>query len=262
MKCVRFIADIMAVAQVEDVGNRAARRRYVNERMANMEAPVFPLIVGLFAGPETIGDELLDPGLLDDIRGLTVGRHDLNAQSAAESAIPLRRYPVRSERHTCGCHIASARRIGMSSHANARDEGSIRQGYSQVTLNHPALPLSRRSSLLRRAITGGITGPACSVRVSPRSASLAMARWLRVSATAELTATSTPTNDSTTMSGPAVVIRPGEPEPGEQEAVEGEQPAQPLVAQGVLVLDHAANHRGYSVVSMADPIFLQATAAS
>ena len=33
-----------------------------------MEAPIFPLVVGLFAGPETVGDELLDPALIDDIR--------------------------------------------------------------------------------------------------------------------------------------------------------------------------------------------------
>jgi 2-polyprenyl-6-methoxyphenol hydroxylase-like FAD-dependent oxidoreductase len=68
MARLRFAADVLAATQAEDADNRAARRRYVNDRMAGMEAPVFPLIVGLFAGPETIGDELLDPQLLADIR--------------------------------------------------------------------------------------------------------------------------------------------------------------------------------------------------
>jgi 2-polyprenyl-6-methoxyphenol hydroxylase-like FAD-dependent oxidoreductase len=68
MARLRFAADVLAATHAEDADNRDARRRYVNDRMARMEAPVFPLLLGLFAGPETIGDELLDPGLLDDIR--------------------------------------------------------------------------------------------------------------------------------------------------------------------------------------------------
>ena len=68
MARLRFAADVMAATQAEDAENRDARRRYVNDRMARMEAPVFPLIVGMFAGPETIGDELLDPSLLANIR--------------------------------------------------------------------------------------------------------------------------------------------------------------------------------------------------
>jgi 2-polyprenyl-6-methoxyphenol hydroxylase-like FAD-dependent oxidoreductase len=65
---LRFIADLLAATQAEDADNRSARRQYVNERMANMQAPIFPLIVGAFAGPETIGDELLDPSVLENIR--------------------------------------------------------------------------------------------------------------------------------------------------------------------------------------------------
>jgi 2-polyprenyl-6-methoxyphenol hydroxylase-like FAD-dependent oxidoreductase len=68
MARVRLAADVMAVAQAEDADNRDARRDYVNDRMARMEAPVFPLLASLFAGPEIVGDELLDPGLLEDIR--------------------------------------------------------------------------------------------------------------------------------------------------------------------------------------------------
>jgi 2-polyprenyl-6-methoxyphenol hydroxylase-like FAD-dependent oxidoreductase len=68
MARLRLAADVLAATHAEDADNRDARRRYVNDRMARMEAPVFPLLLGMFAGPETIGDEFLDPGLLDDIR--------------------------------------------------------------------------------------------------------------------------------------------------------------------------------------------------
>ena len=68
MARVRLAADVLAVTEAEDADNRDARRSYVNDRMARMEAPVFPLLFSVFAGPETIGDELLDPGVLDAIR--------------------------------------------------------------------------------------------------------------------------------------------------------------------------------------------------
>ena len=68
MARLRLAADVMAATQAEDADNRDARRRYVNDRMARMETPVFPLILGMFAGPETVGDELFDTSLLDDIR--------------------------------------------------------------------------------------------------------------------------------------------------------------------------------------------------
>jgi 2-polyprenyl-6-methoxyphenol hydroxylase-like FAD-dependent oxidoreductase len=68
MARVRFAADVMAATQAEDADNRDARRGYVGERMDTMDAEVFPLIVGIFAGPETIPEELLDPGLLERIR--------------------------------------------------------------------------------------------------------------------------------------------------------------------------------------------------
>jgi 2-polyprenyl-6-methoxyphenol hydroxylase-like FAD-dependent oxidoreductase len=68
MARLRFAADLMAATQAEDADNRDARRGYVGERMENMDATVFPVIAGIFAGPETISEELLDPGLLDRIR--------------------------------------------------------------------------------------------------------------------------------------------------------------------------------------------------
>jgi hypothetical protein len=36
--------------------------------MATMDPAVFPLMVAAFTGPETVPDELVDPGLLDRIR--------------------------------------------------------------------------------------------------------------------------------------------------------------------------------------------------
>jgi 2-polyprenyl-6-methoxyphenol hydroxylase-like FAD-dependent oxidoreductase len=68
MARLRFAADLIAATHAEDADNRTARRRYVSERMARMEAPIFPVIVSMFAGPETVGDELLDPQLLADVR--------------------------------------------------------------------------------------------------------------------------------------------------------------------------------------------------
>jgi menaquinone-9 beta-reductase len=68
MARLRLAADVMAATHAEDAGNRDARRRYVNDRMGAMEAPIFPLLLGLFAGPETVGEELLDSAVLDDIR--------------------------------------------------------------------------------------------------------------------------------------------------------------------------------------------------
>ena len=66
--CLRFIADVIAVAQAEDADNRSARRAYVGERMANMDPEIMGLLMGAFTGPETVPEELLDPGLLDRIR--------------------------------------------------------------------------------------------------------------------------------------------------------------------------------------------------
>ena len=68
MMRLRFIADVLAVTQAEDADNTAARRAFVAEKMAAMDPEVFSLLVGAFAGPETLPEELVDPGLLDRIR--------------------------------------------------------------------------------------------------------------------------------------------------------------------------------------------------
>jgi menaquinone-9 beta-reductase len=68
MRCLRFLADIMAVTQAEDADNRAARRAFLNEKLAAMDPEVFPVLVAAFTGPETVPAELIDGGLLDRIR--------------------------------------------------------------------------------------------------------------------------------------------------------------------------------------------------
>jgi 2-polyprenyl-6-methoxyphenol hydroxylase-like FAD-dependent oxidoreductase len=68
MERLRLIADVVAVAQVEDADNRLARRAWFAERMASMDPEIFGLMIGGFVGPETIPDEAVDWGLLDRIR--------------------------------------------------------------------------------------------------------------------------------------------------------------------------------------------------
>ena len=66
---VRFIADVLAVAQAEDADNRSARRTMLADKMATMDPEIVPLLLGAFAGPETIPREALDPGILERLRG-------------------------------------------------------------------------------------------------------------------------------------------------------------------------------------------------
>ena len=68
MEHVRFIADVLAVAQAEDADNRSARRKMLAEKTAAMDPEIFPLLISAFAGPETIPREALDPGILERLR--------------------------------------------------------------------------------------------------------------------------------------------------------------------------------------------------
>jgi 2-polyprenyl-6-methoxyphenol hydroxylase-like FAD-dependent oxidoreductase len=68
MRRLRLIADVVAVAQAEEADNRDARRAQMGEWMATMDPEVFPLVVGCFAGPDTVPDELVDPTVLDRLR--------------------------------------------------------------------------------------------------------------------------------------------------------------------------------------------------
>ena len=69
MEHVRFIADVLAVAQAEDAENRSARRAMLAEKMGAMDPEIFPLMLSAFAGPESIPKEALDPGILERLRG-------------------------------------------------------------------------------------------------------------------------------------------------------------------------------------------------
>jgi 2-polyprenyl-6-methoxyphenol hydroxylase-like FAD-dependent oxidoreductase len=68
MSRLRFIADVVSVSQAEDANNRPARRAFMGERMARMDAEIMPLLMGAFVGPETVPDELINEALLDRIR--------------------------------------------------------------------------------------------------------------------------------------------------------------------------------------------------
>jgi hypothetical protein len=68
MERLRFIADVIAVAQAEDADNRSARRAYVAEKIAAMDLEIFGLLIGAFAAPENAPAELFDPALLERIR--------------------------------------------------------------------------------------------------------------------------------------------------------------------------------------------------
>lgn len=68
MRRLRLVADVMAVTHAEDADNRMARRQFLGEKVASMDAQVFPLMVGILNGPETIPEQLVDAGILDTIR--------------------------------------------------------------------------------------------------------------------------------------------------------------------------------------------------
>ena len=68
MRRLRLAADVMSVTQAEDCDNLTARRHLMAEKMANMDPALFPVLIGCFAGPETIPDELVDERVLDELR--------------------------------------------------------------------------------------------------------------------------------------------------------------------------------------------------
>jgi hypothetical protein len=51
-----------------DADNRMARRAFFGEKMASMDAEVFPLMVGFMTGPETVPDHVVHPRILEAIR--------------------------------------------------------------------------------------------------------------------------------------------------------------------------------------------------
>lgn len=65
---LRLIADVISAAGVERAANRSARRQLFGRAMAAMDLQLFPLALGMFAGPETVPVTALDPTVLDRIR--------------------------------------------------------------------------------------------------------------------------------------------------------------------------------------------------
>jgi 2-polyprenyl-6-methoxyphenol hydroxylase-like FAD-dependent oxidoreductase len=68
MQRLRLVADVMSVTHAEDAGNRTARRALVTAKLSALDPTFFPLLSGAFMGPETIPDELVQDGILEEIR--------------------------------------------------------------------------------------------------------------------------------------------------------------------------------------------------
>ena len=69
MERLRFIADVLAVAQAEDADNRSARRTMFAEKMVAMDPEIFPLMLGAVRRTRDHSARALDPGILERIRG-------------------------------------------------------------------------------------------------------------------------------------------------------------------------------------------------
>jgi 2-polyprenyl-6-methoxyphenol hydroxylase-like FAD-dependent oxidoreductase len=68
MARLRFLADVISLSQAEDADNRPARRAFMVERMARFDPEIVGLLLGMFAGPENVPDDLIDEELLERIR--------------------------------------------------------------------------------------------------------------------------------------------------------------------------------------------------
>jgi 2-polyprenyl-6-methoxyphenol hydroxylase-like FAD-dependent oxidoreductase len=65
---LRLIADVVAVAYAEDAVNRPARQAFLAGQIADGNPEIMGLLIGSFAGPEVVPDDLLGPDLLDRVR--------------------------------------------------------------------------------------------------------------------------------------------------------------------------------------------------
>jgi len=68
MRRLRLSADLVNAASVEAASNRSARRAHFAAAMAEMDAQIFPLVLAMFAGPETVPSALVDDAVLERIR--------------------------------------------------------------------------------------------------------------------------------------------------------------------------------------------------
>lgn len=63
-------ARALAAATVEAGSQRSARRKHFAQAMATMDKSIFPIMFGMFAGPETIPAHLVNDAVLDRIRAV------------------------------------------------------------------------------------------------------------------------------------------------------------------------------------------------
>jgi 2-polyprenyl-6-methoxyphenol hydroxylase-like FAD-dependent oxidoreductase len=68
MARLRLIADILAVVQAEDADNQRARRERYAATSADPDSGLLGLMIGAFAGPHTVPDELVDETWPDRLR--------------------------------------------------------------------------------------------------------------------------------------------------------------------------------------------------
>jgi 2-polyprenyl-6-methoxyphenol hydroxylase-like FAD-dependent oxidoreductase len=68
LRRLRLIGDLIAAAVVEPGQNRTARRKRFAHAMATMDTDIFPLVLGMFAGPETVPARLVNEAVLDRVR--------------------------------------------------------------------------------------------------------------------------------------------------------------------------------------------------
>ncbi len=70
LRRLRLIGDLIAAATVEAGSQRSARRKHFAQAMATMDKSIFPIIFGMFSGPETIPAHLVNDAVLDRIRAV------------------------------------------------------------------------------------------------------------------------------------------------------------------------------------------------
>ncbi len=68
LRRLRLIGDLTAAATVEGGAGRPARRKRFAHALATMDADIFPLVLGMFVGPETIPVRLVNDAVLDRVR--------------------------------------------------------------------------------------------------------------------------------------------------------------------------------------------------
>lgn len=68
LRRLRLIADLVSAATIEAGNGRAARRRHFAEAMTSMDTAIFPLVLGMFTGPETIPAHRVDEAVLIRMR--------------------------------------------------------------------------------------------------------------------------------------------------------------------------------------------------